>query len=98
MQRPSPPIASAALLLAAALLAAGLPLARAALDRAASTGSSETGYLLYRRTGLCAAARPDADKVPGVPAAKVRHSFRPALGADAVTPPGLGQSLRANGD
>lgn len=88
------PIAGTKALVAMALLAAGAPLAMAAVAGFPTlfSRSHETGYLLYPHFGLCAPSRTNVADA----AASTRRSappFRPTRTADAVMPPGLGQSL-----
>lgn len=80
-------------LLAIASLVLGAPLGRAAFDHATIlTESSETGYLLYPRTPVC--APPQADPaVPIAGTAATRRWVHPARTAKAVMPPALGQTL-----
>ena len=80
------------LLPATALLVVGAPLGRAAFDRATIlTKSSETGYLLYPRTRVCAPFKAEA----AAAAAMRRYRVRPTRAANAVMPPASGQTLNA---
>ena len=80
--------------LAIVLLTAGGSLALEAVGgvRTLFPPSVEAGYLLYPRLGLCA---PNRARITETAASTVRQPspFRPARTADAVLPPGLGQSL-----
>ncbi len=92
MQRRRRPRAWTNALMAIASLALGAPLAMAAIDRMAMLfpRSPEPGYLLYPRLGLCTPTREQTAEAllrrPPCP-------FRPMRTANAVMPPGLGQSL-----
>jgi hypothetical protein len=81
-------------LLATALLVLGAPLGRAAFDRATIlTKSSETGYLLYPRTPVCAPPQAGVVAAATGTTAMRRYWVRPTRTANAVMPPALGQTL-----
>ncbi len=86
------PLAWTRTLLAIAALALGAPLAIAAVVGvgALSPRSAPSGYLLYPRLGLCA---PRLASAAQATISSVRSPFRPMRTADAVMPPGLGQTL-----
>ncbi|RBP04647.1 hypothetical protein DFR50_13831 [Roseiarcus fermentans] len=81
-------------LVAIASLAAGAPLAMAAMGGLAPLlpRSSEPGYLLYPRLGLCAPSVAGADEAAKF-SPRRSAAFRPARTAGAVMPPGLGEHL-----
>jgi hypothetical protein len=83
-----------ALSLTIASFALGAPLGWAAFNHATVlVKSSETGYLLYPRTAVCAPAQAgSAAPAAGTPATR-RYWIRPARTAKAVMPPALGQTL-----
>lgn len=95
MQRRRFPIAWTKFLFVLASIAASAPLVVAAREGAAMlfASSPQRGYLLYPRLGFCSPNRVNVSEAKASVLRRPTHALKPTPTADAVMPPGLGESL-----